>query len=87
MRKPRSSFNIPEPPLSPPDDGACITADCGHEVYEGETYVFWKNARGNTLSLCPDCFWDRVRELTIQEAASMFGCDYSTVEAVKKTLY
>ena len=80
MRKPMSSFSIPEPSLNPPDDGTCIIADCGHEVYEGETYVYWKNAKGITVSLCPDCFWDRVRELTIQEAALMFGCEYSTVE-------
>ncbi len=80
MRKPMSSYSIPEPPLTPPDDGIYIIADCGHEVYEDETYVFWKNAKGVTVSLCPDCFWDRVRELTIQEAALMFGCEYSTVE-------
>lgn len=80
MRKPMWSYNIPEPSLTPPDGGASLMADCGHEVYEGETYVFWKNGRGATVSLCPDCFWDRVRELTIQEAASLFGCDYETVE-------
>jgi hypothetical protein len=78
-----SSFNIPEPMTEPPDDGVYITADCGHEVYAGETYVYWKNARADTVTLCPDCFWDRVRELTIQEAALLLGCDYSTVEKVK----
>ena len=83
MRRPTSSFNIPEPPLSPPDGGVSITAGCGHEVYEGETYVYWKNTKGATVSLCPDCFWDRVRELTIQEAALMFGCEYATVENIK----
>ncbi len=83
MHKPMSSFEIPEPRLAPRDEDVYITADCGHEVYEGETYVFWKNARGVTVSLCPDCFWDRVRELTIQEAATLFGCDHTTVENVQ----
>lgn len=33
----------PEPRTEKPDDGRYITADCGHEVYEGEqVYEFTK---------------------------------------------
>lgn len=79
MPRQTSSFNIPEPRLDPPDDGAYITAGCGHEVYEGETLVYWKNARAAHISLCPDCFRDKIGELTIPELAEQFGCDYTTV--------
>jgi hypothetical protein len=79
MHKPTSSFNIPEPSITPPDDSVCVMADCGHEVYEGETLVYWKNAKGALESLCPDCFWDKVKELSIQEAARQFDCDYTTI--------
>jgi len=71
--------NIPESSLIPPED-TYIMADCQHEVYEAETYVYWKNEKGVTVSLCPDCFWDRIRNLPIDEVAQLMGCDYETVE-------
>lgn len=73
--------NTPEINTTPPDDGAYVMADCGHEVYEGETLTYWKNAKGKVVTLCPDCFMDRVREMSIAEVAALMGCTYETVGA------
>lgn len=63
----------PEPPIDPPDV-FYITADCGHEVYSGEHLIEWE---GKTL--CPDCFWDKVKEMTIDEIAGMLDCRVTEV--------
>jgi peptide methionine sulfoxide reductase MsrB len=68
------SRDIPEPSLTPPDDGVYIMADCGHEVFEGESLIEWDNK-----TLCPDCFWDKVKEMTIEEIADHLDCTVTTV--------
>ena len=66
---------MPEPPIEPDEDFS-VMADCQHEVYEGESLIEW-----NGKTLCPDCFWDKVKEMSVEEVASMFNCDYKTVTA------
>lgn len=69
---------MPEPSLEPPADEAYLTTGCGHEVYKGETYVWWKTTAGKTVSLCPDCFRDKIDALSIKELALLLSCDYET---------
>lgn len=58
-------FKIPEPDVEPAEE-RYVTAECGHECYAGEKLYMWENE-----SLCPDCFLDKVRELSIDELAEL----------------
>lgn len=71
----------PEPTLTPPD-APYVTADCSHEVYDGEVLVEWSDAKG-VKTLCPDCFRDKLAEMSIVELALQLGCDYTTMESVR----
>lgn len=67
-------FTSVEPPVDPPED-YYVTADCGHEVFEGENmYVF----DGKTY--CPDCLRDIVNDLTTEEIAALLRADYVEVK-------
>ena len=68
---------IPESSLTPPEE-FYISADCGHEVYDGEVMIKWPDVR-RVKTLCPDCFRDKLGEMSTQELAVHFGCDYTTV--------
>lgn len=59
------NFAVKEPAIEPPEE-KYITASCGHECYHGEKLYMWENE-----SLCPDCFLDKVRELSIDELAEL----------------
>lgn len=59
-----------------------ITADCGHEVYEDEcddkgrptNYILeYKNAKGKIKTICPNCFWDLIKGMSISEVAEQFN--------------
>jgi len=76
MLYPRNS--IPEPPLEPPDDEFCVTAGCGHEVYDGEELVV-DNDSGKTQ--CTQCFLDEICELPLPELAERFN---STLRVVTR---
>lgn len=65
----------PEPPIDIPDDGTYITADCGHEIYDGEE-VF-EQEDGQTK--CAECLDDRFREMSITERAELLGCERHAV--------
>ena len=67
-------YDMPEPSIEPPED-FYITADCGHEVYEGELLLEWENK-----NICPDCFKDKAGELSIEELAELLRCDFSVVK-------
>ena len=67
-------MNNPEPSLEP-KEATYITAECTHEVYTGEIMVTWE---GKTL--CPDCFMDKVHDMTIEEVAVLMDVEYTTVE-------
>lgn len=67
-------FKIPEPPIDPPEDRS-VTADCGHEVYEGENLFEWEGGR----TLCPDCMEEKFDELTLPEKAALLGCNFKEV--------
>jgi hypothetical protein len=69
---------MPEPNNTPPED-KYVTADCKHEVYAGEPLIYWKNEKGNIVSLCPDCFWDKIKEMPIRELADRLDWDYTEV--------
>lgn len=71
---------IPEPSLTPPDD-FYTTADCGHEVYDGEVLIEWSDTKG-PKTLCPDCFRDKLTEMSILELALHFGCSYRAVDSI-----
>jgi hypothetical protein len=66
---------IPERAIEPPE-ARFVTADCGHEVYLGETLYEWSG--GETL--CPDCVEDRFAELSTDEKAALLGCAGATVK-------
>ena len=53
-----------------PQEGKYFEADCGHEVYEGESAYVWD---GKTL--CPDCFRDKINEMSNEELADVFMCE------------
>ena len=66
-----------------------ITADCGHEVYEGENMYLLEDTRykysGETKSVkkrwvCPDCFKDELDRLLLEELADMLGFEYQPVD-------
>ena len=49
-----SWYNIPEPPLDPPEDVVFATCDhCGGEIYEGEEYYYIDGQY-----ICEDCLSD-----------------------------
>ena len=80
--------NIPEPRRDPPED-YYITADCGHEVYEGENLFEWdrydpKTKTHKRILICPDCFDDRFAEFTREEKAALLGLSYSEVKPCKR---
>lgn len=52
--------------LKMPVEERYVTAECGHECYAGEKLYMWED-----VSLCPDCFLDKVRELNIDELAEL----------------
>lgn len=62
-----------EPPVEPPED-YYITADCGHEVYDGEETFDWD---GKTI--CPDCLHNKRVEQTDTEWADDIGVEHRTV--------
>jgi hypothetical protein len=68
----------PEPRLDPPED-FYIMADCGSEVYTGEMLAYWRDDSGRIISVDVDYLNDRWDELTPQEKADLFGCDYEIV--------
>jgi hypothetical protein len=68
-----SQYPIPEPPLNPPEP-ECVTADCGHEVYDGEDIYSFERE-----TLCPDCMEERFNELSTREKAELLGCGYRVV--------
>jgi hypothetical protein len=72
------SFNdIPEQSLDPPEK-PYVMADCQHEVYDGESMVEWA---GHTKieTLCADCFFERIRERSVEEIASALNFRCETV--------
>lgn len=64
----------PEPRLEPIDSEVYVTGDCGHEIYEGEPIIEWDGK-----SICDECFWDNIKELTVSEVAAQFDCEISMV--------
>lgn len=70
----REMIRNPEPDTDPPED-FYVEADCGHEVYEGETLYTWDDE-----TLCPDCMRDKIDEMELYELAALLGCDFTTVE-------
>jgi hypothetical protein len=64
----------PEPPVEPPDMGRYMTADCGHEVYNGEDLFEWEGA-----TFCSDCIEDKLRDMTLLERAELLGCEHTVV--------
>ena len=50
-------WRLPERPLEPPAPRCLECADCGAEIYGGETSVVWDNER-----LCMDCACERARD-------------------------
>ena len=61
-----------------PKEATYITADCGHEVFEGEKILNWNRGKGDH-TICPDCFWDKVHDMTIEEVATLMDVEYQTV--------
>ncbi|MEL4106331.1 hypothetical protein AAFA46_05745 [Oscillospiraceae bacterium WX1] len=76
----RHQSDIPEPPPGPPENDRCITADCGHELYEGEELYIWED--GETL--CSDCLEDKFQEMSLSERAELLGCEHETVAFRKR---
>lgn len=71
--------DIPERSIEPPEEFYVI-ADCGHEVYEGESLFEWTNEdTGQIKQLCPDCFRAKVNALSLEELADLLRCDHSKV--------
>lgn len=71
-------LNSAEPsPL--PREEPYIIADCGHEVYGGELLIDWTRGK-SVITLCPDCFRDKLGALSLAELALHFGCTYTTLE-------
>lgn len=71
----------PEPPLEPPDDDVYITADCGHEVFEGENMYLLDDIRYKYKRwVCPDCFKDELDRMSLEEFADILGVEYQPVE-------
>ena len=63
----------------PPDGGDVferyVTADCGHEVYDGERMYEWEDAG----LICPECMDGKFDELTTAEKAALLGCESTEV--------
>ncbi|MDR3278834.1 MAG: hypothetical protein LBT12_08670 [Oscillospiraceae bacterium] len=74
MGKEERKMVTPEPPAEPPEDTRYAVADCGHEVYEGESLYDWEDE-----TLCPECVEDKFSELTTEEKARLMGCESSVV--------
>lgn len=77
--------NTPEPRIDPPEP-FCITADCGHEVYEGEALYEWQvyvNGEWKRKTVCPDCFDEYVAKLTREEIADMLGMEHRMIHNPK----
>ena len=64
----------PEPPITPQEE-LYIYADCGHEVYEGESLFEWEDG----MTLCPECMEDKLEALTLAEKAKLMGCGCTEV--------
>ena len=60
----------------PPDDDFYITADCGHEVYEGDEII---EDNDSVRTQCVECFLDDIRKLTLSELADRFNATLRTV--------
>lgn len=69
----------PEPRLDPPDKDRFIIAGCGHETYEGEHLVHIVDERGKPKTICPDCFWDMIKDLRVAELAELLGMETEVV--------
>lgn len=63
------AFYEPEPRTTPPEPDEIIL-DCGHNIYEGESMFDWDGEW-----LCPDCFQDKVNELSLEEIAELMGVE------------
>lgn len=71
--------DIPERSIEPPEE-FYVMADCGHEVYEGQSLFEWENEKTRKIEqLCPDCFKGKVDALTLEELADLMHCDHSKV--------
>lgn len=67
---PTGYFNIPEPPLEPPEPvivGYC--SKCKGEIYQDEPMVYEDGKR-----MCVDCFRNRVQELLGDSPAIVADC-------------
>lgn len=58
-----------------PQDDMYYTADCGHEVYEGERVYYWEDQM-----ICPDCMQDKIDAMELDELAALLGADSVTVQ-------
>ena len=65
--------DIPEPSLIQPED-FYVMADCGHEVYEGESLYEWCGKY-----YCADCFKEEINDLEAVELASLVGSEVQRV--------
>ena len=72
---------MPEPPVTPPEKDLYMYADCGHEVYEGESLFEWEDG----MTLCPECMEDKLEELTLEEKAKLMGCGCVEVDLRRGT--
>lgn len=70
----REMIQNPEQDTEPPED-FYITADCGHEVYQGEILYEWDNKY-----ICPDCMEEKLAALSLPEQAAMMGVEFTTVK-------
>jgi hypothetical protein len=61
-------IDVPEPRLEPPEE-EYIIADCGHEIYEGESE--YRDMRGR--SYCEQCIRDRADSLDTYTLAVALG--------------
>lgn len=68
-RRPWQIFVQRRPPVSPEE--RFEIADCGHEVYSGESIFSDENGR----RLCPDCVDDMFRRLSTGEKACLLGLE------------
>jgi hypothetical protein len=48
-----------------------VTADCGHEVYDGECMYEWEDMH----TLCPECVEYKFNELSLEEKAALLDCE------------
>ena len=58
-----------EPSLEPVDPDE-LDLDCGHSIYKGEKMYEWDGKW-----LCPDCFLEKVEEMTLDEIAELLNVE------------